>query len=138
MKTLRYKLLMLAVTGVLSVSAQTPQYGKPYRPRSLSYRAVQQQELQMPGIEMRSTGSGMMASGSMLPQAAMTGTMMADEMESVGDGVSKRAGRRRDPGVIEVPEDEDEQPIGDAVVPVMLLAMLFAGFVALRRRKAAR
>ena len=138
MKTLRYILLMLAVTGVLSVSAQTPQYGKPYRPRSLSYRAVQQQELQMPGIEMRSTGSGMMASGSTLPQAAMTGTMMADEMESVGDGVSKRAGRRRDPGVIEVPDEEDEQPIGDAVVPLMVMAMLFAGFVALRRRKAAR
>ena len=138
MKTLRYILLMLAVTGVLSVSAQTPQYGKPYRPRSLSYRAVQQQELQMPGIEMRSTGSGMMTSGSTLPQAAMTGTMMADEMESVGDGVSKRAGRRRDPGVIEVPDEEDEQPIGDAVVPLMVMAMLFAGFVALRRRKAAR
>ena len=124
MKALRYLLMMLAVTGVLSVSAQTPKYGKPYKPYGRSDREVSQREAQMPSAEMRSTGSVIMASGSTLPQAALTGTTMADESEAVTDGAPKRP-IRRDPGVIEFPDDDDEQPVGDAALPLALFALIY-------------
>ena len=137
MKALRYLLMMLAVTGVLSVSAQTPKYGKPYKPYGRSDREVSQREAQMPSAEMRSTGSVIMASGSTLPQAALTGTTMADETEAVTDGAPKRP-IRRDPGVIDIPNEDDEQPIGDAALPLMVLAGAYLIIRAARRRALGR
>ena len=105
MKALRYLLMMLAVTGVLSVSAQTPQYGKPYKPYGRSNREVVQQQAQMPVATMSSTGSVMMETGSTLPQAAVTGT------STTYDNGGRPGKIRRDVGGGGTTEDEDDPDI---------------------------
>ena len=126
MKALRYLLMMVAVLSVLSLSAQTPKYGRTYNPqhKHAVYTSVQ---AQMPEATMSST-STMMSSGSTLPQAALTGT-------STTFDVGSRPGKiRKDVGGGSDTEDEDEDPdipiepnpIGDGLWALMLLAGAFA------------
>lgn len=92
----------------------------------------------MPTLPMSSTGSAMMSSGSALPMAAVTGTTTADQ--TAPSSGPRRAKMEDDEGWEGDPDPEDPgevTPIGDAVLPLMLMAMLFAGGV-YWRRKAAR
>ncbi len=43
--------------------------------------------------------------------------------------------RKIGPGVSETIDEKDKVPVGDAVLPLTLCAMLFAGVIALRRRR---
>ena len=45
--------------------------------------------------------------------------------------------RKIGPGVSETIDEKDKVPVGDAVLPLTLCAMLFAGVIALRRRRSA-
>ena len=137
--------MMLAVTGVLSVSAQTPQYGKPYKPYGRSNHEVVQQQAQMPSAVMYSTGSGMMNSGSTLPQAAATGAVVTGSKLGTYSPASGHHGNmRRDVGGGGSTDDDDEDPdlpvepnpIGDALLPLMVMAMGFGGVIYLRRKRA--
>ena len=135
--TLRYLLMMLVVTGVLSVSAQTPQYGKPYKPYSRSNHEVVQQQAQMPEATMSSTGSVMMETGSTLPQAAVTGT--STTYDNGG-----RPGKIRRVGENDGFEDEDDPdnpanpfPLGDGLWALMLLACAYLGMRVFLKRKRA-
>ena len=128
MKALRCLLMAVAIMGVLSVSAQTPKYGKPYNPSNESsvYGGIQ---TQMPTATMSSTSSTLVTSGSTLPISAITGT--STTYESNG---SHRIGAIRtgtwNPGD-EDPDDPVnsepwEDPIGDAMLPLALCALAFA------------
>ena len=121
MKALRYLLILVAVMGVLSVSAQTPKYGKPYSPSSRTYYNPQ---AQMPAIQMQSTGSAIMFTGSALPSAA-------------SEGVTTTYGPAKGPRKVEInpgggdpdePGDNKEpweDPIGDAMWPLMVCALAY-------------
>ena len=132
MKALRYLLVLVAVMGVLSVSAQTPKYGKPYNPGNRTYYNPQ---AQMPAIQMQSTGSAIMFTGSALPSAATEGVRTTY-------GPAKSGPRRA--GENDGFEDEGEEPatgnpgepnpIGDAMWPLMLLACAYLIVRAARRR----
>lgn len=133
MKTLKYILSVIAILSVVSVSAAT--FGTPYRPqqRKASYSAVQ---VGMPQATMSST-STMMYSGSSLPLAAATGVTT-----SYDTNPSKAPGRPRRVGEDDGFEGEDDPdvpvnpfPVGDAVLPMMLLVAAYGAFLALRRRK---
>lgn len=133
MKTLKYILSVIAILSVVSVSAAT--FGTPYRPqqRKASYSAVQ---VGMPQATMSST-STMMYSGSALPLAAATGvTTSANYNPAQAPGTRPR--RVGEEG-FEDEEDPDVPvnpfPVGDAVLPMMLLVAAYGAFLALRRRK---
>lgn len=121
----------MMVLSVLSLSAQTPKYGKTYNPGH--QHAAAHVEAQMPIATMSSTSSDLVSSGSMLPQAAVTGTTTTYDTPA-----NTRPGQiHRDPGVIGEPEDDDEQPIGDAMNPLMLLACAYLGMRVFLKRKRA-
>ncbi len=111
MKTLRYLLIMMSLVSILSVKAQST--------------------AQLPEAEMKST-SAMVGSGSLLPQAAVSGTTLAGEAPAAYS--PGRTGKiRRDVGgggTTEEDEDPDNPgepfPVGDAVWPLMLLAGVYA------------
>lgn len=134
MKALRYLLIILGMVSVLSVQAQGV--------------------AQMQTTPFRST-STMVGSGSTLPVAAHSGVRVtgatvgtyADasyasrssrprrvgEGEGFADGdVTPGQGDSGDPGL-----PGDIVPIGDAVLPLMLMALAFGAVVAVRRRKVA-
>ena len=140
MKALRYLLMAVAIMGVLSVSAQTPKYGKPYNPSNESsvYGGIQ---TQMPTATMSSTSSTLVTSGSTLPISAITGT--STTYESNG---SRRIGAIRtgtwNPGGGEEPGPDEgdnsepwEDPIGDAVWPLLALAAVYAVLRVYRRKR---
>ena len=136
MKALRYLLMMVAVMGVLSLSARTPTYGTTYKVEKHAMYATAQTNAQMPEATMNSTGSAIMRTGSALPQAAVTGTTTADE--TVG-----RPGKiRKDVGGGSTADDPDPDapeepfPIGDAMWPLMLLALAYVLARAFRRKRA--
>lgn len=135
MKTLRYLLIVIVVLSVVSVSAAT--FGTTYQRQR---RGIQYAQLStpMPTLAMSSTGSVMMQSGSTLPMAAVSGTTMANDNAPGGPRRAKRDVGGG--GTTDDDEDPDEpgepMPIGDAAVPMMLMAMLFAGVVYTRRKKA--
>ena len=131
---MRYILLFLAMVSVLGVSAQTPQYGKPYIPeRRVVYNAYSQSQMQMPAMTMHSTGSSMMSTGSTLPIAAVYGT------STTYDG-SYNAMRIRRVGEDDGFDNDDVDPdapanpfpMGDGLWPLMLLAI---GYTLLRYRR---
>ena len=122
MKALRYLLVLVAVMGVLSVSAQTPKYGKPYSPSSRTYYNPQ---AQMPSIQMQSTGSAIMFTGSALPSAATEGVTTTYGPAKVGPRkVEVNPGG--EPGPDEGDNKEPwEDPIGDAMWPLMVCALAY-------------
>ena len=119
--------MMIAVMGVLSLSAQTPRYGKPYKPvyKQARYSAASI-EVQAPTATIGSTGSEMMSSGSSLPQAAVTGTSTTYDGRHNAPGGPRRVGE--DDGFEEDdpdPENPGEPaPIGEAW-PLALLALAY-------------
>ena len=143
MKQLRYILIVIGVLSVVAVSAAT--FGAPYTPNHVSYQPMQSQGVQMPTAAMRST-SAMRYSGSALPMAAATGVSTTCNNQ----GGPRRA-KKEDPdpsnpfntegGTQTVAGSgtstplEPGTPIGDAVLPLLLMAMLFAGVIAVRKKR---
>ena len=121
MKTLRYLLMVVALVSVLGAYAQ-----------GLA---------QEPQAQMTST-SGMVYSGSSLPQAAATGATLADE--TPGAYSPGRIGHIRKVGEDDGFENEDDPdvpenpyPLGDVFWPLMLLACAYMSLRAFLKRKRA-
>ena len=136
MKALRYLLILVAVMGVLSVSAQTPKYGKPYSPSSRTYYTPQ---TQMPTFQMQSTGSAIMFTGSTLPSAATEGVTTTYGPAKVGPRKTVVDGGDGDGWDDEDGDDPDKKedepfPIGDAMWPLMVCACAYLIIRAGRKR----
>ena len=137
--TLRYLLSMMMVLSVLSVSAQTPKYGKTYNPNSRVYSA-EKAFAQMPVATMGSTSSDLVSSGSSLPQAAVTGTTTTYDVPA-----NTRLGQIRRVGEDDGFDDDDDDPenpanpfpIGDGLWAMMLLACAYLGMRVFLKRKRA-
>ena len=121
--TLRYLLIVIGLASVLSVGAQ-----------GLA---------QQPNNDFRST-SVMVGSGSALPQAAVTGTYMTGSTPGTYSASSSiHPTLRRDVGGGGSTADDDDPdspeepfPVGDALLPLMVMAMGFGGVIYLRRKRA--
>ena len=117
MKALRY-LLIVALMSMTSVLSAT--------------NVAAQNLAQRPEVQMQST-SGMVYSGSALPQAAVEGTYVtgttigtyspADASNNSGPHRAKRSLDDDDP---DIPPQGQPFPIGDAAWPLMVLALAFA------------
>ena len=122
MKALRYLLMVVAMVSVLSVKAQST--------------------AQLPEVQMQST-SVMVGSGSALPQAATTGAVLTGETPGTYSSVYHPGGPRRitiNPGEEPGPDEGDnsepwEDPIGDAVWPLLALASVYAVLRVYRRKR---
>ena len=114
MKTMKYILLIICVSFTTSL---------------LAADLAVHETASVPNATFQST-SAMSLSGSTLPSAAKRMT--------VGDGVSKteshtpRGPQRVSPNT--PPEDTFDEPIGDAVLPLLLLAAGYVFFIARKRR----
>ena len=138
MKALRYLLMAIATLGVLSVNAQTHQYGVTHSANheQAVFTSVQVNP-QMPIATMGYTHSDYMTTGSTLPQAAVDGpTTTYDEGEGSSKGHIRKGwgggGGGGEPG------DWDEpwaDPIGDAAIPLALLACAYLIMRVVRSRK---
>ena len=121
MRTMRYLLTVLATVSVLGVCAQNL--------------------AQQPQVHMTST-SGMVYSGSTLPQAAATGATLADESPAYAPGKGGRIRKTEDPfggetiGGTDNPT-EPGTPLGDAFWPLALLACAYALMRVFLKRKRA-
>ena len=137
-KTLRYLLMAIAVLGVLSVSAQTHQYGAThYSSHEQTVYTGVHVNPQMPAATMDYRHSDYMMSGSTLPQAAIDGpTTTYDEGNNSSHKGHIRRGLDDDDDDIPIPDDNvdpDGTPIGDAGWPLMLLA---CAYLIIRARRA--
>ncbi len=135
MKTLRYLLSLVAILSVVSVSAATFGTTHQSQKRGIQYTSSYSQ---MPTLSMSTMNASMMKSGSALPMAAVSGTTTADDNAPN----RHRAKRAVDEDDIEVPKPDDNEipdptPIGDAAVPMMLMALAWV-MVRMIRRKAAQ
>ena len=108
---------MIALVSVLSLSAQTPNYGKPYKGQETQFVYT---TAQMPAATMGSMDAEYMHSGSNLPMAAESGvTTTLDEQASERTNLSRP--RKERPG-----DWTDPYPLGDVMWPMMMLALAFA------------
>lgn len=136
MRVFRYILLLIAMTGVLCVEAQTPRYGTPYRPAPVRARNVSSacMAAQLPSTAFVTTSS-LSGSGSTLPQAAVTGVITTYDMSPGGFASGPRRVGEND-GFEEGETDPDNPgepfPIGDT--PWLLFLMLGAGYTFWRRK----
>ena len=140
MKAMRY-IWMVAMLIVLCGGVQAVTFGKSYKPQYHRYASIQAQaHATMPVLGMESVNSTMMYSGSSLPLAAATGVTTADSPSNGGGGPRRAKMDDPDPfggetiGGTTNPT-EPGTPLGDAVLPMMLMAILFAAFVYYRRKK---
>ena len=120
MKALRYLLMVVAMVSVLSVKAQST--------------------AQLPEVQMQST-SVMVGSGSALPQAATTGTVLTGETPGTYSAAGHHGHIRRG---IDGDDDNDKpsgwddpykDPIGDALWPLLVLASVYALLRVYRRKR---
>ena len=125
MKTLRYLLIVIGLVSVLSVSAQST--------------------AQLPQAQMQST-SGMVYSGSNLPQAAVTGAYVTGSTPGTYSPARIHGGKPRkgisddddDDTEVTIPNDNldpDFSPIGDAMWPLLALASVYAVLRVYRRKR---
>ena len=126
MKALRYLLIIMSLVSVLNVSAQLPN---------------QSEWEKQPVVQMRST-SAMVYSGSTLPQAAATGVTMASVAETETSTRPYHPGHIRrgidDGDENEKPEGWDDpydDPLGDVLWPMMLMAMAYVVYLMSRKKK---
>ena len=122
MKTLRYLLIAVMMLSVLSLSAQNM--------------------AQQPSSDFRST-STMVGTGSALPQAAQTGAYVTGNTPgsysayTPGGRIRKGASGDDDDEPPADPHGPNEDPIGDAVLPLMLLAGAYLIMRVARKRQRA-
>ena len=126
MKALRYLLMVVAMVSVLSVSAQM--------------------YAQLPEATMHST-SAMVGSGSNLPSAASSGAVVTGSSlgsYSPANAPGKPRKTESNPGGGFNSDDNDndrdepwKDPIGDAALPLALMACAYALLRATRKRKSA-
>ena len=122
MKTLRYLLIVIGMVSVLGLYAQ----GLATKPEA----------------QMRST-SGMVYSGSTLPQAAATGTYMTGTTVGTYAPTKVRPGHIRKDGIDDGMEDEDDptnpgeypDPLGDVLWPLLALVSVYALLRVYRRKR---
>lgn len=137
MRVFRYILLLIAMTGVLCVEAQTPRYGTPYRPVPVRAKNIGQVCItaQLPSSAFGTTSS-LSGSGSTLPQAAVTGVTTTYDLPLGGSfGGPLRLGE--DDGFEEGETDPDNPgepfPIGDT--PWVLFLVLGVSYALWRRKR---
>ena len=136
MKALRYLLIAVTVLSVLSLSAQTHQYATTQSHEQVAFTGAHVNP-QMPVATMDYKHSDYMKSGSNLPQAAVDGpTTTYDEDNGFHKGRIRRA---KDDGDTppEKPDEPNEDPIGDAALPLALLACAYL-IIRVRRAKGDR
>ena len=144
MKALRYLLSMIAVVSVLGVSAQTPRYGTLYKGQG--HESVYT-VAQMPVASMGSVNTGYVQSYSRLPSAALTGVVTTYDNPAYSPSRPRRITDVNGNGIDDDLETEDDEwgetgdpyatPIGDAAVPLMLLAMAYMAVRIMRKRRGA-
>ena len=134
MKALRYLLsiIVVAILSVMGVSAQTPQYGKPYKGQETQsvYTTTQ-----MPAATMGTVDAAYMHSGSSLPMAAQSGVTTTYDRGSL---VRPRKGASEEDGGDTPPPDPhgpNEDPLGDVMWPLMMLALAYAIYKVSRMRR---
>lgn len=134
-KTLRYLLMTIAILGVLSVNAQTHQYGATHYSshEQMVYTGVHVNP-QMPTATM-DWHSDYMTTGSTLPQAALEGVVTTEEQPTTGHHGHIRRGLDDDDDDINKPGQPF--PIGDAAIPLALLALAYL-IIRVRRAKGGR
>ena len=101
-------------------------------------------EVQSPAYSFRSTSS-LQSAGSNLPMAAVTGGGLVGDRPAYIGGIGARRNTREDEegddnilddeGVVHTPDPD--LPVGDGVLPLLLMAAVAALAVMRRRRKAA-
>ena len=135
MKTLRYLLSMIvvAVVSVLGVSAQTPQYGKSYKPENKYARATAQTDAQLPTATMSSMDAAYMHSGSSLPMAAQSGVTTTYDRNKAPS--RPRKGGEAGDTPPDDPHGPNEDPLGDVMWPMMMLALAYAIYKVSRMRR---
>ncbi len=137
MKTMRYILSLIAVLSVLSLSAAT--FGTPYQAPKRRPVYITQTGTPMPTATMSSMDAAMMSSGSTLPMAAVSGITTANDYAPAGPNRAKMVGE--DEGFEEGDSNPDNPgnpfPLGDAALPLFLLACVYMCARAFLRRKRA-
>lgn len=115
MKAIKQLLIVIGLISVLTISAQTI--------------------TEYPVAEMHST-STMVGSGSTLPNAASSGFISADDNLNSSSFNTPRGPRRAKEEGDDTPPDPNgpnENPLGDTVIPLLLLAAGYVFFIARRR-----
>ena len=133
MKTMRYILGLVAVLSVLSLSAAT--FGTPYQAPKRRPVYITQTGTPMPTATMSSMDAAMMSSGSTLPMAAVSGTTTANDYSPAGPNRAKKEDDYEDDPDPSVPVNPN--PLGDAALPLILLACVYICARAFLRRKRA-
>ena len=135
MKALRYLLIAVTVLSVLSLSAQTRQYATTHSQEHAVYSGAYVNP-QMPAATMDYRHSDYMTSGSTLPQAAIEGpTTTYDEGGTGKHGHIRRGLDPEDEGEGgETPKPGQAFPIGDAALPLALLACAYLIIRVVRKR----
>ena len=116
MKAMKQLLIVIGLVSVLTVSAQT--------------------FVEQPCAQMRST-SAMIGYEGTIPSAAVSGTYTTYDSDSPYGTTSSRGPKKAKEEGDTPPADPDgpmEDPIGDAVLPLLLMAAGYVVFVARKRR----
>lgn len=119
MKALRYLSIAVAILSMISVRAQenTTEWGR------------------LPEAQMQST-SVMQGSGSTLPSAAVTGVSTTYSPAKAPNGPRRAIDDGDDEDKPEGWDDPYKDPLGDAMLPLALLAIAYgAGCMVYKRRK---
>ena len=120
-ETMRHRLYIIALLSLLSIAAHAVTYN--------------------PALEWKSTSPMMMSGSALSPQVTEVGAEYAASVATTTETYSPNKapnGPRR--GKILGPEDDpaNQFPIGDAVLPLMLMSVVFGGAIALRRKQKAK
>lgn len=117
MKTMKQLLIVIGLVSALTICAQTM--------------------VEQPQLQMQST-SIMMGSGSHLPQAAIEGvtTTYTPSASNIPSGPRRAAAKEDDDTPPSDPPGPNEDPIGDAILPLALLAAAYVLFLARKKRAA--
>ena len=132
MKSRIEKIMMIGLLAVLPIVASAVEYKNMYQPTGYDrQRTTMLAETPTAVFQSTSTLAGSGSAYSATPMLAEDGTATYE-----GAGGSRRTPST--PGTPYTPgqgEEENQFPIGDALIPLLLMVMAYATYLLLRRRK---
>ena len=128
MKTTKRNIILICLLAIASVV-----HAEEYKPFTNSATAMPSTQFQSTSIylsQLEPKKSTLNTDGTVKEAAYVSGP------KRIGGTPTPGGGGTNGPGTPGNPEDENQQPLGDAIIPLMLLALAYMAIRVYRRRKA--
>ena len=133
-KIIGYRLAAIVLLAMLPIVMSAVEYKNSYKPSGISNQRAAGVQVAAPSAAFQST-STLPGSGSALSATPMLGDDGTATLEGAASAPAQAPNGPRKSSVFD--DDDEDMPLGDAVLPLLFMSLAFCGYLYLRRKRSA-